>query len=83
MDQMAAAAYAEEVGRTLRSFALGVDEVDNEVRGSANVQWVSPAADAFRHALVSTVRDLSGLSDQLRAAALDLQLDPTALATGS
>ena len=83
MDQMAAAAYAAEVGRMLESLAVEAGEAGGEVRAAANVQWASPAADAFRHALVAAVRDLPGLSDQLRAAAYDLLLDPTALATGS
>ena len=83
MDQIAAAAYAGEVRRMLESVAAAAGDAEDEVRAAANVQWASPAADAFRHALVATVRDLPVLSDQLRAAAYDLLLDPLALAAGS
>ena len=83
MDQMAVGAYAEELGRLLQSFAMEAEHLGDEVRATAHVQWESPAADAFRHAVVAAVRDLPGLADELRSAARDLQLDPAALATGS
>ena len=82
MNQMAAAAYAQEVERQLLSLAAETDERVDEVSAAAGVRWVSPAADAFRHALAAAVQELPQVSDQLRAAAAELQQDPASLATG-
>ena len=83
MNDMAAAAFAEETERLLRTFAAETDELEREVSASAAVQWESPAADAFRHGLSATVQGLPGASSQLRTAAYELLQDPLMLATGS
>ncbi|MCC3278552.1 MULTISPECIES: hypothetical protein [unclassified Arthrobacter] len=82
MNQMAAAAYAQETAHQLVACAGETDQREDEVAAAAGVRWVSPAADAFRHALAASVQELPWVADQLRAAAADLEQDPAAMIAG-
>lgn len=83
MDQMAAAAFAEEVARQLQGFAVDTAGLRDEIASAAAVQWESPTADAFRRGLHETAYGLPDAAAQLSAAAAELQRDPLGLASGS
>ncbi|MDN3903208.1 hypothetical protein [Arthrobacter sp. YD2] len=83
MDQLLTAARAEQMERSLLALAAEIDEIEAEVASAANVQWESPAADAFRHGLIAAIADLPPAVRHLHAAVGELRAIPLICAAGS
>ena len=75
MDEVASSARLEQMERSVLALAAATDQVEAEVASAANIQWESPAADAFRHGLVQAVQDLPSASGHLRSAGAELRQD--------